>query len=326
MFIEACLNLAWSHWVGLGVRGTAPPPDTAVDPEALLYFTACIAPYDPRLRDEVGDWWKQFHRYISRPRLTALGGKFDESVVLKFRDLETSFDALKITSGKSRLDRLDIPARTLLRFRCAFGASARAEILFELLTRRSQAPEGMTALALSEIGYSKRNVAFVLDDLVLAGILASTKEGNRRRFRVADPGALESFLRPLPAGSGRWHMRLPVIASFVELSKRLRGRDALVQGIEARKLLTQMMPRIQVTGASGAMPTATAETYWDELQPWLIDSLIADDSDTRHRIPRMLEGVWIGPNESAKIRRPERFTSAVLPNMSADPTSDSELR
>ena len=45
--IEASLNLAWSHWGALGIRGMTQPPNSAVDPEALLYLTACLAEYDP---------------------------------------------------------------------------------------------------------------------------------------------------------------------------------------------------------------------------------------------------------------------------------------
>src|SRR5689334_5939663 len=101
LLVEASLDLAWSHWVGLGVRGTARPPRSAVDPEALLYFTACLADHDPRLRDEVGDWWKQFQRHISRPRLTALAGRFGASITAQLEKLQRSFTSKTSTSEKS---------------------------------------------------------------------------------------------------------------------------------------------------------------------------------------------------------------------------------
>jgi len=320
--IEASLNLAWSHWSALGVRGVAQPPSSAVDPEALIYLTACLVEHDPRLQDEVADWWGQYARYISRPRMNALASRFGEKVTAKLADLEARLRSARST-GKSRLDHLSTPARSLLRLRCAVGANARAEVLLELLTRRAQPEDGLTVLALSEVGYSKRNIAFVLADLVMAGIVISASEGNRVRFRLADPVGLERVLRPVPLTPGRWHFRLPVLAAFVELAGRLRDRDAVVQGIEARKTLDASMPNLVASGISGSGPNAIAETYWPALQRWLIDNVIADDSDSVHRIPSMLEGIWIGPGQ--KPQRPERYSSAILPRSSANPHDDREL-
>ena len=320
--IEASLDLAWSHWTALGVRGIAQPPSSAVDPEALLYFTACLAEHDARLQAEVGDWWNQYERFISRPRMNALGKRFGERITAKLSRLEHALQTAPRT-GKSRLDHLDTPARSLLRLRCAFGANARAEVVLELLTRSSPPEGGLTALALSEVGYSKRNIAFVLDDLLMAGILVSASEGNRVRYRLADPPALERVLRPVPSTPGRWHLRLPIIAAFVDLAGRVRDRDAIVQSIEARKTLETLQPTISAAGIATRGPSATAETYWPELQQWLIEHVLADDSDSSHRLARMIEGAWVAPNETP--RRSNRASGAVLPRITSNPNEDREL-
>ena len=316
--IDVALQLAWSHWVGLGVRGTAHPPVTAVDPEALLYLTATLVDDDPRLADEVRDWWRQFNRHVSRPRLTALSNRFDGVVVGKFKAFLEDLERDGKTSGKSVLDRLDQPSRSLLRLRCAFGANARAEILLELLTRPSR--EGFTALALAEVGYSKRNIALVLEDLALSGVLLAKREANRLRYRIADPRALEHLLAPLPKTAGLWHVKLPIIARFVELSRRLRGRDAVVQGIEARKVVHEVEAALAAASLAG-MPKASAETYWDALQEWLVDNVIASESDIED--PRMIEGAFFRPEQ--QVRRPDHFVSALLPRLSSNPTDDAEL-
>ena len=124
--IDVALQLAWSHWVGLGGRGTAHPPVTAVEPEALRYLTATLVDDDPRLADEVRDWWRQFNRHVSRPRLTALSNRFDGVVVGKFKAFLEDLERDGKTSGKSVLDRLDQPSRSLLRLLCAFVANARS--------------------------------------------------------------------------------------------------------------------------------------------------------------------------------------------------------
>jgi len=323
LLIESSLNLAWSHWTALGVRGTAPAPSTAIDPEALLYLTACLVECDARLRDEAADWWIRYEHHISRARLRGLRRRFSEQIASKLDALLELLHTKTRTSGKSRLEHLNTPARSLLRMRCVFGASARAEVLLELLTRRELMENGLTALALSEVGYSKRNIAFILDDLVMGGILIATSEGNRTRYRLADPDGLERVLRPLPSVSGGWHFRLPILATFVELAKRLRDRDAVVQGIEARKTFDTMTSNIVRARITTSIPTAIAETYWPELQRWLIDNVIADEGDSGHRIARMIEGVWVGPKQEPQ--RPDRCTSAVLPRISAHPMNDAEL-
>ena len=319
---EAALDLAWSQWTALGVRGIAQPAGSAVDPEALLYFTACLADQDPRLQAEVADWCNQFGRYISRPRMNALASRFSENVRAKLATLETAVETEE-HKGKSRLDHLDTSARSLLRLRCVFGANARAEVLLELLTRGARSDDGLTALALSEVGYSKRNIAIVLDELRLAGLLVAAREGNRIRYRLANPDALKRVLGPLPSFSSRWHLRLPILAAFVELAERLHGRDALVQSVEARKTLEGLRSSITAAGITAPALSAAADTYWPALQQWLIDHVIVEESDSLHRVARMIEGVWLAPN--GHPRRPQRATSAILPRGDMNPAADAEL-
>lgn len=321
--IDASLDLAWSHWVGLGVRGTATPPDTAVDPEALLYFTAFLVEYDPRLREEVADWWSKYESHVSRSRLSALEARFGERAATQLDALMDALRSARRTSGKSRLDHLATPARSLLRMRCAFGANARAEVLLELLMRGSDPDEGLTVLALSSLGYSKRNIAFVVDDLVMAGLLVATTEGNRVRYRLADAEGLERVLHPLPPAAGRWEFRLPILTTFLELGDRLRGRDAVVQGIEARKTLDRVRTLLVAAGLDGPSTATIAETYWPELQRWLIESVAAEHADSTRGIKGMIEGEWVPPKQEP--RRPERFSSAVLPRTSASAADDTEL-
>jgi hypothetical protein len=316
--VEASLDVAWSHWVGLGVRGVARPPDTAVDVEALLYFTAYVADHDPRLRDEVADWWHQFEHHVSGPRFNAMARSFD---ALQWMGFLTTFPSAKKLSGKSRLDRLDTPARSLLRMRAVFGANARADVLLEMLT--SSSDEGWTALALSEIGYSKRNVAMVLESLALGGLLTTTSESNRARYRLTDRQALAKVLAPLPQRSGHWHLRLPIAARFLELASRIERKDAVTQGIEAQKLVAKLQPELIAVGGMPKLPNAAAGTYWPALQVWIAEHLLAEHQDSRRDISRTLEGVWLSPGETeARALRPD---GAVLPRLSAELDAE-ELR
>ena len=318
VLLNASLDLAWSHWVGLGVRGVARPPDTAVDLEALLYFTSYVADHDPRLRDEVADWWHQFEHHVSGPRFNAIAGSFD---AIRWELMRQTFPSEKKLSGKSRLDRLDTPARSLLRMRAVFGANARAEVLLEMLTSKSD--DGWTALALSEIGYSKRNVALVLESLALGGVLTATSESNRARYRLTDRQALARVLAPLPVLSGHWHLRLPIVAKFLDLASRIERKDAVTQGVEAQKLVTKLQPDLVAVGGMPTLPNAAVGTYWPALQAWLAEHLLSEHRDSRRDVPRTIEGVWLGPGDiEGRAARPD---GAVLPRLSAD-LDASELR
>ncbi len=315
--VQAALDLAWSQWVGLGVRGALQAPDTAVDLEALLCFTAYVIPHDPRLGGEVADWWQRFHHHISEPRLKVMARRFGEA---SWHALRSALTTARRPSGKSRLDRLDTPARSMLRLRSVFGANARAEILLEMLTAAPQASDGWTALALSQVGYSKRNVAITLDDLTLGGVLAVTPEGNRRHYSIVDRDALAQLLQPLPTTSGRWHMRLPLIARFLELSWKIRGRDALVQGVEAQKLFARLKPEILVAGVRAKVDDAFATTYWPTLQQWVIDNLISERGDARRSLDGIIEGTWIGPKDD--LRPHAHPDGAVLPRLEQHTNKD----
>ncbi|MEQ1736562.1 MAG: hypothetical protein ABL886_09195, partial [Rhodoglobus sp.] len=323
--IEAALDLAWSHWTGLGVRGAVTAPDTAVDPEALIHLTAALADLDPRLRDEAWGWWSRYSDHVSQARMTQIGSRFDKHVRSNVDGIITLY-AAKSTgqpSTKARLDDLEHPARSLLRLRCAFGANARAEILLALLTDWANVKDGVTALTLAEVGYSKRNIATVMEDLTMSGLVVATPDANRVRYRLAQPDVLRRLLAPLPRVGGRWHLRMPLIARFVHLAARLRGKDAMVQAVEARKVLSDVEPEAIALGLD--LPRiATAESYWDGVQRWVIDEVIHVPADGHRELAGQLVGTWIGPgDEPQPAAQP---TGAVLPPVGVDAMADRELR
>ena len=195
--------------------------------------------------------------------MNSLGRQFGSTVLAELQAYEAR---AKKSAGKSELAHLATPARSLLRLRCAFGANARAEIILELLDE-NEGGRGRTVLALSELGYSKRNVALVLDELVLAGVVTSNSEGNRARYRISNADAVRETFGPIPK-SGHWHVRLPIIAEFVKLALRIHNKDAMVQSVEAHKLYERLRPRLELldlpplpmTIAGSGSPSFTVNT------------------------------------------------------------------
>ncbi|MGE0404152.1 MAG: hypothetical protein AB7T06_46015 [Kofleriaceae bacterium] len=193
----------------------------------------------------------------------------------------------------------------MLRFRCVFGANARAEIMLELLGRNDR----VTALELSELGYSKRNIALVLEELVLANVVEKAAEANRTRYRIRDATTLRAAFGPVPESSGQWHIRLPIASAFLGLAKRIEKKSAMVQSVEAQKLLVKQQPKLELLQAP-PMSLAIAENFWATLQRWLVDHVLVGPTRSRS-IAGMIEGSWV--REGLPIQRPPSFGSAVLP-------------
>lgn len=321
-FVDAALALAWSHWTGLGVRGTERVPDTAIDPEALIYFTMALVPHDARLLEEISGWWARFQRHISRSRLGSLARVFDSSLVERFRALESRMTGTSAAASKSSLERLDLPAHSLLRLRCIFGLNARAEVLLALLTQWGESGVGATAAALSEVGYSKRNVAVVLEELRLGGLVVASTEANRWKYRLADASTFKTVVKPVPAVAGRWHLRFPILSSFLLLAERLHGKDAVLQAIEARKMMASHSHSLDALGL--AEPAIrSADAYWDELKDWLVRTVMFGPEDSSRRVRGMMVGVWFRPGQEPE--RPARFFSGVLPMLGVRPESEGEI-
>jgi hypothetical protein len=74
---QGLLDFAWGQWSQLGVSASVAGNDTwAADPEALILFTLGIARRDPRLFDEVLDWFALNQKMLSLQRLRNLTGRF----------------------------------------------------------------------------------------------------------------------------------------------------------------------------------------------------------------------------------------------------------
>lgn len=285
IILDAATAIAWSHWTALGVNGVVPPPDTAVDPEPLILLTAVIADDEPRLRDEAADWCVQFgSRFVAAGRMRTLAAGLDQEGASRFQTFAATINELGGTrwhsgsarsrrlspSGKSRLHDLDTPQRALLRLRCAFGTSARAEVLLTMLTQWNPG-RYVIASELVELGYSKNAIATTLDDLALAGLAHRRSIGNALGYQLRNPGELGRVLEPLPPGQRHWHVRLLLLAGAVRLEESISRKPVIVQNVEARKFVDLHEDRLARLGLDA--PSAAPREYWSKIQVWLAEAL-----------------------------------------------------
>ena len=222
------LDLAWSLWTELGVAGTKQNHrNVLILLEELVIFTTVLSDTDPRLRDESIDWCSQYHRFISISRLKALLKDFDESAKKSFSKYASSLNHLSkanwpvfsdISPSKINLSRKSIlrphasPALLNIRARSIFGTGARADLVTFFLMH----PNTNFSIAEIEMGYTKRNLAEVLNDLHFGSLFERFMQGNQQRYRLNKNSALFQMLSPIPQHAPPWNILFKILLALRE--------------------------------------------------------------------------------------------------------------
>lgn len=252
---DLALEVAWSLWSELGVRGVVRGRHNqwSIDPEPLIVFTADLGDRDPRLRDESLDWCIQYERYVSRARLRAILRRADTSTRTEFgayaatlsehtgRSWPGATRPLRYQpSGRSRLTPLTRPALIRLRLRALFGVGARAEILHAFLARPTAQATGAELARLT--GYTKRNVTDELERLELAGLLQVAAPSNHFLYRLHDRDALLAFAGERPRVFPNWEPLLRVVTALLHGVSAIETAAPTVQAIELEKRVAELGP------------------------------------------------------------------------------------
>jgi len=163
---KLALDILWSHWIKMGAYVSGPMCEASCDPEALMIITALMGPKDLRLIEVMVQWLHHYESIINIERLkNALKTISDKSVLKKISGLlnETLNISIPLSSQtrwanvigflKEHTDlnykpvllkykseqesRKKIQSHTwiiennkLLQLRYAFGATAKADILY----------------------------------------------------------------------------------------------------------------------------------------------------------------------------------------------------
>ena len=98
-------------------------------------------------------------------------------------------------SGKSILRNFETPSMINFRLRSFLGVNARADVLAFLLTEEK---EDFVASDLIETGYSKRQLAVILNDLAAAGVLSESQVRNQLRYTFVRRDQFIKLLGDIP--------------------------------------------------------------------------------------------------------------------------------
>jgi hypothetical protein len=289
---SVCVDTAARQWKALGVAlaGETYVGSAVIDPEALILFTAALGDADARVRDESMDWCVQHGaRLISTSRLRNIrkllppesADRIDtyvatvnehggtrwpvDSASVRARDLRPS--------GKSVLPRLRKSSPLLrLQLRALFGVTARAEVILALSTGET-GNRFRSASDLSSTGYSKRNVALVLEDLALCELVVTKKLGNRIGYRL-DTGARLETLAPAirSASMVRWDLRLALLIAASVMVDRAESKKPVLRSVEARRFASEHADDFDALGMT-VPDVEDPEGYFDVLVSWALEEL-----------------------------------------------------
>jgi DNA-binding transcriptional ArsR family regulator len=277
---SALLNRAWIQWIALGVDAVGERDDAVVDPEALIALTAELGDADARLRDVSTDWCVAYGRYVNGSRLKqvvrelrtppAVIGEYVATVAAAGGPawpMATQPRSDYTTRGKARVDSAMALPRLRIRLRAAFGVNARADVLAALLA----APKiGLSVADLTrQTRFTKPNVAFAVDALVLAGLLEARAVGNERRVSLTQNGRILPGLEQ-PVAQPDWVARFGVALEVLRFEAR-DGMSTSVRAIEARRVVESLRDRITSEGLPQPNLEAAGDDFASAFDRWLVD-------------------------------------------------------
>ena len=283
LFDEALLALAWSLWTELGVAGVARHHGTwAVDPEALLIFTATLAERDPRLRDESLDAALQLAPYLSMGRMKALLAMADPRTVDAFADYAATFNAAARgearfpqtqaaeplpfrRTGKSKLGTFQAPSQVFLRLRALFGVGARADALVVILGLPH--PGWFAADLAARTGLAKRVASTVLQDLARGGLLEVAAVGNRLRYDLLHRPETLALTGAFPSIQPSWSPLFRFLITLQALLQRAPSRKEVALLVDAQRAL--QLFQTEQTRCGLPQPRLPLNT-WPEVAAWSV--------------------------------------------------------
>jgi hypothetical protein len=280
------VGLAWSLWTELGVAGIERHHQNClISLEELILLTACIAKKDPRLRDEALDWCSRNHYFVSISRLKTLAKSLGKTVEEPFSLFAATLNAtgqtkwptfisaapLKfISSGKSTPPRCELPALLSLRVRALFGVSARADLITYFLT---QASPQFTASGLTLLGYSKRNLAEILDSLVQSGLFDAFMTRNQKCYQFLKRDQMLQLIGPLPKVILPWRDILELILLLRNCILQVEQKSEKIRIVEVRNTLMKIENTLRKLKLTPPPVQADFNAYWTAFSKWLLITL-----------------------------------------------------
>lgn len=277
------LDLAWSLWTELGVRGVRRRHQKfLIAPEELILLTTVLGKKDPRLLNEALDWCARYHSLISISRLKtlakALGKDFIEALSIFSATLNsisqshwpllTQASPLPFApSGKSQLPPLQSPALLYVKLRSLFGVGARADVIaFCLMEKKSDFAVSDTV----DIGYTKRNLADVLEGFARAGIFEVWTVRNQLRYAFAKRDQIANIMGPLPEFAPSWRHVFEVLLILRTCIQKTARQSESTKVVEVRNTLIALEETLHKLNLTVPPMQSDFHAYWNSFTEWIL--------------------------------------------------------
>lgn len=280
---QLLLDLAWSLWTELGVAGNLQKHQKfLISLEELIILTSVLSEIDPRLRDESLDWCSQYHHFISISRLKSIMKSFspvNEPFSIYSATLNSisgtawpvfqDASPLKVNlSHKSCLRPLESPALLNIRARSLFGTGARADLIAFFLTHPKS---DFAASDVAEIGYSKRNLAEILEEFCLCGLFDKFLVRNQQRYRLIKSSQLIKIMGPIPDYAPTWRLVFEILLPLRDCILRTEKSSGSTRVVEMRNLLISLQKQLNRLSLLPPPFQTDFNAYWNTFSQWLLE-------------------------------------------------------
>lgn len=173
-------------------------------------------------------------------------------------------------SGKSQLPNLQLPSLLYLRMRSLFGIGARADILTFFLTQEKIT---FTAADCTEVGYTKRNLADVMDGFVRSGIFGVTKVRNQRHYEFVKRDLIALMIGPLPKFAPSWRQILEVIIPLQTCINNIENKPESVKVVAIRNVLIDLKDKLDKLKLVPPPFQADFSAYLSSFAKWILETM-----------------------------------------------------
>jgi hypothetical protein len=122
-----------------------------------------------------------------------------------------------------------------------------------------------------EIGYSKRNLAEILEELWLSGIVDQSLLRNQQRYHLLKREELLKILGPLPKYIPLWRHAIEVILPIRMCLQKIKNSSEITQVIEIHNLLISLHPKLKKLQNPPPSFDGDISKYMNLFNQWVID-------------------------------------------------------
>jgi hypothetical protein len=155
-----------------------------------------------------------------------------------------------------------------IRARSIFGTGARADLVtFFLMHPKSD----FAASDVVEIGYSKRNLAEILDEFCLSGFFDKILLRNQQRYRLIKNDQLLKVLGPIPEYAPSWSSIFQVLLPLRACINRTENSSESTRVVEIRNLLITQQKNLQRLRLTPPIWQNNVHAYLNSFSEWLLE-------------------------------------------------------